>query len=73
MPFSPTFSNQYEHVIKPAVEETGLFCVRADEIYSKPHIMSDIWACLRASKLVIAELSGRNTNVFYDEFGYIQI
>lgn len=66
MPFTPTFKTVYERVIKPAVEEVKLECIRSDEIYSKPHIMSDIWKSLRSARIVIAELTGRNTNVFYE-------
>lgn len=66
MPFTSTYNTQYERVIRPAVEEAGLTCVRADEIYSKPQIMADIWKSIRSSRIVIAELTGRNTNVFYE-------
>lgn len=66
MPFTPTFDTEYENVIRPAVEAAGLIPVRADEIYSRPQIMQDIWKAIRASRIVIAELTGRNTNVFYE-------
>lgn len=66
MPFISTFESEYNNIIRPAVEAAGLTCIRADEIYSKPQIMSDIWKSLRSSRIVIAELSGRNTNVFYE-------
>ena len=66
MPFAPTFQTQYERVIRVAVEAAGLRCVRADAIYSKPRVMADIWKVLRASRVVIAELTGKNTNVFYE-------
>lgn len=66
MPFESTYNTEYARVIKPAVEATGLACIRADEIYSKPHIMADIWKSMRAARIVIAELTGRNTNVFYE-------
>src|SRR5207237_4931202 len=46
--------------------EIGLKCVRGDEIYSKPNIMSDIWKELRKARLVVAELTGKNANVFYE-------
>lgn len=66
MPFDSLFKIQYERVIRPAIEELGLKCVRGDEIYSKPNVMADIWKCLRRTRLVIAELTGRNANVFYE-------
>lgn len=66
MPFVATFQTEYEGVIKPAVEAAGLTPIRADEIYSKPHIVADIWKSLRSARVVVAELTGRNTNVFYE-------
>lgn len=66
MPFTATFNTEYERVIKPAVEAAGLACVRADEIFSKPQIMADIWKSIKSARVVIAELTGRNTNVFYE-------
>lgn len=66
MPFTPTFDTEYEKVIRPAVEEAGVISVRADEIYSRPQVMQDIWKALRASRIVIAELTGKNTNVLYE-------
>jgi nucleoside 2-deoxyribosyltransferase len=66
MPFDSLFQTQYERVIRPAVEELGLKCIRGDEIYSKPQIMADVWKSIRKSRLIIAELTGRNANVFYE-------
>jgi hypothetical protein len=66
MPFSRSYQSQYDRVIRPAVEQEGLGCVRADEIYSKPQITADIWKSLRSARVVIAELTGRSTNVFYE-------
>src|SRR5436190_2703313 len=66
MPFDSLFQVQYERVIRPAIEELGLICIRADELYSRPQVMADIWKSIRKSRLVIAELTGRNANVFYE-------
>lgn len=66
MPFSAVFDAVYANVIRPAIEATGLSSVRADQIYSKPQIMADIWKALRSSRIVIAELSDKNANVFYE-------
>lgn len=66
MPFSPIFNAEYKDVIRPAVEAAGLTCIRGDEIYSEPQIMADIWKHIRSSIVIIAELTGRNTNVFYE-------
>ncbi len=66
MPFASLFKTQYESVIRPAVEQCGLRCVRGEEIYSRPRIMDDIWKSIRASRLVVAELTGKDPNVLYE-------
>jgi len=66
MPFSAIFDSVYANVIQPAIESAGLSSVRADQIYSKPQVMADIWKALKSSRIVIAELSDKNVNVFYE-------
>jgi len=66
MPFASTYNTEYERIIRPAVETVELACVRANEIYSKPQITADIWKSLRSARIVIAELTGRNSNVLYE-------
>jgi len=66
MPFASMFEREYTRVIKPAVESLGLECLRGDEIYSEQSIIQDIWKSLRSSRVIVAELSGRNPNVMYE-------
>jgi hypothetical protein len=66
MPFHALFEAEYERVIRPAIEEAGLSCVRGDEIYTQQAIIHDIWQSIRQARLVVAELSGRNPNVMYE-------
>jgi nucleoside 2-deoxyribosyltransferase len=66
MPFGQVFDPEYENVIKPAIKAAGLSPVRADELSSRPQIMADIWKSLRSSRIVIAELTTKNANVFYE-------
>src|SRR5262245_57913520 len=66
MPFHALFETEYQRVLKPAIEGTGLECVRGDEIYSRAAIINDIWQSLRQSRVVVAELSGQNPNVMYE-------
>ncbi len=66
MPFSPLYQTQYEKVIKPAIEESKIQCVRGDEIYSKQRIVDDIWDSIKKCRFIIAELTGRNPNVLYE-------
>jgi hypothetical protein len=66
MPFHSLFEAEYERVIRPAVEDAGLNCVRGDEIYTRQSIVHDIWQSIRQARVVVAELSGRNPNVMYE-------
>lgn len=66
MPIEKGFEDIYHDVLKPTLEEMGLRVVRADEIYSKNPIMEDIWENIQTAGLIIADVTGRNPNVFYE-------
>lgn len=56
----------YEHVIKRAVRQAGFDCLRADEIPNTGPIPERVKEELRDADLVLADLSDRNPNVFYE-------
>ncbi len=66
MPFRKPFDEIYADHIKPTVERLPLDCRRADDIYGVRPIMEDIWEQLCRSRVVVADLTGRNPNVFYE-------
>jgi len=66
MPFKPSFDRLYRGQIKPAVEASGFKCVRADDIFSPTPILEDIWIHILKGKVIIADVTGRNPNVFYE-------
>ena len=68
MPFDDVQDVQrvYIEYVKPTVEKCGLRCVRADDIYSVSGIMQSIWEAINKSRVIIAEMSNRNPNVFYE-------
>lgn len=66
MPFEEGMSAVYEHGIKPLVEDLGIACRRADEIYSSQSVLADIWGVIQESEFVIADLTGKNPNVMYE-------
>lgn len=53
-------------IVEPALEEFGLRVVRADQIGSSGMITSQIIEYVLKAKLVIADLSYHNPNVFYE-------
>ncbi len=66
MPFAEEFQPIYDDHIKPAVEGAGLRCVRADDLFGPQAIIYDIWQYICRARVVVAELTGRNPNVFYE-------
>ena len=56
----------YENLIKPAVEDAGLECIRADEIVHSGNINVPMYERILTSDLVIADLSTSNANAFYE-------
>lgn len=56
----------YANIIKPAVEEAGLKCLRADEIRHSGIIDLPMYKYLLNADVVIADLSTYNPNAFYE-------
>lgn len=54
------------HLIEPALRESGLRVVRADQIGASGMITSQILEHILRARLVIADLSFKNPNVFYE-------
>lgn len=69
MQFSSPYNELYEDVIKKVCEDYDLMVVRADETYGPGLIIADIVKQIYESRLIIAEISAANSNVFY-EVGY---
>ena len=69
MPFDKTFRNVYRRGIKPACEAADAACVRVDEQMFDHSIHEQIYNQIKSADVVVADLSERNANVFY-ETGY---
>lgn len=65
-PFGEPFDTYFEAVIKPSIESNGLFAVRGDSLYRPTTIVDDIWSEINAATILVAELTGRSPNVFYE-------
>jgi hypothetical protein len=66
-PFSDPFNTIFDDHIKPSIESIpNAICLRADNIYSNRPIIDDIWKSINEASIIIAELTGRNPNVFYE-------
>lgn len=67
MPFAPPLGDYYSKIYEPAVEKAGLKPVRADDdIFGTGKIIDQVWSGINSAKVLIAELTNRNPNVFYE-------
>jgi hypothetical protein len=68
MPFSIESLNiVYEDFIRPTLEDRcHLRSERGDDVFGSNVIMDDITKSIRRARLIIADLTGRNPNVFYE-------
>jgi hypothetical protein len=66
-PYAPPLGDYYEKIYKPAIQKAGMQPVRADaEIFGTGKIMDQVWEGINAAKVLVAELTSRNPNVFYE-------
>jgi hypothetical protein len=67
MPFTSPIGGYYQNVYEPAIVKAGMRAVRADaDIFGTGKIMDQIWSGINAAKVLVAELTSRNPNVFYE-------
>ena len=66
MPFSLDLQPVYDDHISKVAESLGLSIARADDFFESDSIVSDIWALIFSSRIIIADCTGRNPNVFYE-------
>jgi len=69
MQFTSPYNELYEEVIKKVCSSFDLKVFRADESYGPGLILADIIRQIDESKMIIADISQSNPNVFY-EVGY---
>ena len=69
MPFDPGFDDIYKLGIKATCEELDSYCERVDEQIFQGSILDRILNQISKADVVIADMSGRNPNVFF-EVGY---
>lgn len=67
MPFAKPIGDHYQLIYEPAVKKAGLTPVRADnDLFGTGKIIDQVWSGINAAKVLIAELTNRNPNVFYE-------
>jgi len=67
MPFALPIGDYYQHIYEPAIAKAGMRAVRADaDIFGTGKIIDQIWGGINAAKVLVAEMTSRNPNVFYE-------
>jgi hypothetical protein len=67
MPFSEHDLNEvYEAIVKPTIVDCGLICERGDDSTGSREIIDDIMKSITQSDLIVADLTRKNANVFYE-------
>ena len=66
MPFGDWFDRYYSEIYVPALKDAGFEPVRADSLFTSGSVMEQIYEQIQKSKVLLAELTGKNPNVFYE-------
>jgi hypothetical protein len=66
MPFEKKMTKVYKEGIKAATKEIGLKCKLAKDISRSTPIIQDVWELINRARVVVADLTGKNPNVFYE-------
>lgn len=64
-PFHPDYDDTF-NVINNACREVGLRCMRGDEEFVRGDIFSHILRLIIRARIIVANIDGRNPNVFYE-------
>lgn len=65
MPFDPSFDWVFRS-IQSACNKIGVKAIRADSIFGSTPIIENILQEIHRSEIIIADLTGKNANVFYE-------
>lgn len=66
MPFGGWFDTYYKDIYVPAVKDAGFEPIRGDEIFTTGSVMEQIWEEVEKASVLLADLTGKNANVFYE-------
>ena len=66
IPFREPFLRLYSKHIKPTLVSLGLRVLKADDLFTPTVIVEDIWEFINRARVIVADVTGRNPNVFYE-------
>ncbi|UYP48613.1 hypothetical protein NEF87_004898 [Candidatus Lokiarchaeum ossiferum] len=65
-PFKEPYLKNFKELIKPTFEKKGFTCDNVGEKKGPINIKKEIWKLTRTAKIIIADISDLNPNVFYE-------
>ncbi len=66
MPFGDWFDKYYQDLYAPAIKDAGYEPIRADSLFSSGSVIEQVWEQIVKAKVLLADLTGKNPNVFYE-------
>jgi len=66
MPFAAELKPVYDDHLLKVAGALNLTIARADDFFNANQVMSDVWGSVCAARVLIADCTGRNPNVFYE-------
>ena len=66
MPFGGWLNTYYDEIYIPAIKAADMKPTRADDLYRPGNIVNDIWNYTKSADIILADLTSKNPNVFYE-------
>jgi hypothetical protein len=66
MPFRHPFNSYYEKLYAPTLRKLALEPKRGDDLFRPGAVIENVWALVKASRVLVADLTGGNPNVYYE-------
>ncbi len=66
MPFTEALQPVYKNHIRKVAARLKVRVDRADHFIGTVSIMQDIWSAIHAARVIVADCTGKNPNVFYE-------
>lgn len=66
MPFDEKLRPVYEDHVKAVAKKLKLKVKRGDDFFTAHNVIQDIWNAIYGARIIIADCTGRNPNVFYE-------
>ncbi len=65
-PFGGWHDEYHREIFCAAISAAGLEPARADDVFTSSNIVNDIWTLITKSRVLLADMTGKNPNVFYE-------